>query len=85
MRKMTLNLDSLEVSSFLTDEADESRGTVNAHRQVTGGTFDTWCTYAGEYSCDYSCDYTCTVSCRDRCVSLATSDCGGCSPADSLG
>ena len=35
-----------------TDETAVSRGTVNALKLLPAATYDTWCTYAGEYSCD---------------------------------
>lgn len=82
MRKMKLDLDSLDVTSFPTDETAESRGTVNAHRlPAAEETYGSACTFAGQYSCDYSCDWTCAASCAGRCVTMATEDCAGCAPA----
>lgn len=36
MKKLTLNLDELEVRSFVTDDQRRARGTVNAHADDSG-------------------------------------------------
>ena len=74
MRKLTLDIDAIQVESFSTHSAAAARGTVNAQQGR-----ETWtCTAAGQDTCDYTCDdatcgcpapsnYVSCVSCVQTC------------------
>lgn len=74
MRKLSLNLDEIQVESFATQSANAARGTVNAQQGR-----ETWtCTAAGQFTCDHTCDdatcdcpaptnYVSCVSCVQTC------------------
>lgn len=67
MKKLRLDLDSLEVESFDTAEADEKRGTVQARATA----------YPGGPSCVNTCnvnDWTCWESCGYGTCAGATCD-----------
>ncbi len=63
MKKMTLNLDELQVDSFRTDdESAGPRGTVKAHSdETTTNVVGCW-SYHEDYSCagETMCDHTCS-------------------------
>lgn len=75
MRKLTLNLDMLEVQSFTTSSEGPGRGTVHGEQC----TCPTNCTCPGCPSCDETCPATCPYTCDDAscdtCFGQAT--CGG--------
>ncbi len=78
MKKLTLKLDDLQVSSFAADDKQEARGTVNGN-QVTGFTF-CYCTdypHAGCYPTD-----NCSLqpgqpnnTCYEGCMTNRNGDC----------
>ena len=67
MKKLTLNLDSLEVQSFVTDEKRSERGTVRGEQQPC--TCYTQCTCPGCPTCAGTCpaDPSCADTCGDTC------------------
>jgi hypothetical protein len=61
MKKLALNLDNLEVTSFETTRTPAGRGTVVGNGQTNGNTC------AG--TCAFSCGGTCDISCVPSCIS----------------
>ncbi|HET7229864.1 MAG TPA: pinensin family lanthipeptide [Longimicrobium sp.] len=79
MRKLKLQLDSLEVESFSTDEVKEEIGTVHAHVSLACTNAPNGTTCNGNATCDgaYTCDgeYTCNYkSCDGVCGTYYCSD-----------
>lgn len=78
MRKLKLELDSLQVETFLTDEAAEGAGTVHGHVSLActganGATCNDRATCNGAYTCDG--EYTCNFrSCDGVCGTYFCSD-----------
>jgi len=75
MKKMRLELERLEVSSFETQRTPEERGTVRGHNNVTKD---------GAYTCFYHCTWnhvtcngeaTCGQPQSDQCTLNATCPC----------
>jgi hypothetical protein len=75
MRKLTLDLDAIQVESFATSSPAPTRGTVDARqgRETFG------CTAAGQPTCDFTCDdntcgcpapsnYVTCISCAATCA-----------------
>lgn len=56
MKKLTLDLNALEVQSFATDPAEPNRGTVHGEQQCT---CPSACTCPGCPTCDETCPETC--------------------------
>lgn len=55
MKKIRLELDSVEVESFPVAEVPEETGTVEANMASRAG--DTWCVTCGEHTCwDFTCE-----------------------------
>jgi hypothetical protein len=86
MRKLKLNLDALNVTSFETGE-QQGQGTVMGH--VTLPPSEISCpgmntcdppTYDGAYTCAYTCN-NCTIA--RNCYSQHT-ECGGCLPPEEV-
>lgn len=75
MRKLTLNLDELQVESFETDAVRAARGTVEGNEEYTYycGSVEFGCRTPGYASCDAtrckacSSEPTCEVSCNATC------------------
>jgi hypothetical protein len=63
MKKLTLNVDALEVQSFATVEMEAERGTVQGQQQCTCYT----CTCPGCATCYGTCPNTCAVTCPNTC------------------
>lgn len=60
MRKLTLDLDAIQVESFSTNAAAAGRGTVDARQGR-----ETWtCTAAPQFTCDATCPDTCANTCN---------------------
>lgn len=76
MRKLKLELDDLEVTSFTSVQQKQERGTVNGHKPPAPTYFHCEDTYVGYWTCDY----TCGDSCYNNCGTMATYQCGGCQP-----
>ncbi len=76
MRKLKLELDDLEVTSFTSDAQKQERGTVNGHKTPVPSYHYCEVTYAG----DWTCEYTCADSCNYNCGTMPTNECGGCQP-----
>lgn len=66
MKKLTLELDALQVESFdVSPDQDQERGTVRAHDYTND--LDCWGDNDDKLAtCDYSCD-TCDYSCNGTC------------------
>ena len=73
MKKLTLSLDTLEVQSFTTSEAAETRGTVHGEQQCT---CQTVCTCPGCPSCAATCPNTCWNTCDDNTCATCAFSCG---------
>lgn len=77
MRKLKLDLEQLEVTSFDTAEESRSRGTVLGHKLPPPTEWHCEDTYVGYWTCDY----TCANSCQNGgCMTQPTWECGGCQP-----
>ena len=70
MKKLTLDLNALEVQSFATAPAAPNRGTVHGEQQCT---CPTACTCPG---CP-TCDETCADTCWETCAGWTCVTCGG--------
>jgi hypothetical protein len=85
MRKLKLNAEDLQVSSFETSEQVEGCGTVAGHRLPPPSELSC----EGVPTCEqqthdanyYTCGYTCPASCYQGCYTQMTA-CGGCLPVD---
>ncbi|HVH11786.1 MAG TPA: hypothetical protein VM759_01980 [Longimicrobium sp.] len=77
MRKLRLDLDAVQVESFVTDAAAGGRGTVDARQRITfgcpppsqntcAGTCSCGCG-TGALTCDWTCGSTCAASCNGTC------------------
>jgi hypothetical protein len=75
MRKLKLEIESLEVTSFETQEADHERGTVAGHGIIPPNT-DRTCGYLMD-TCDAN-QNTCWASCLEgQCGPTPNGVCGG--------
>lgn len=63
MRKLTLHLDDLAVTSFETNPAPKERGTVMANGPTNGNSCPQSCGFSCAGSCDISCDPSCISTC----------------------
>jgi hypothetical protein len=70
MKKLTLDLNALEVQSFATEPATPNRGTVRAEQC----TCPTACTCPGCPTCDETCPDTCYETCA---AGFTCATCGG--------
>lgn len=69
MRKLTLDLDAIQVESFATNPATAARGTVDGQQRQTYGC-ETWtCPAPTQDTCDQP---TCDASCNGGCGTGAT-------------
>jgi hypothetical protein len=77
MRKLTLELESLEVESFETADAAGGRGTVAGH-QLTTRTCFTWCPDFTCPECAYpdTDQWTCAGTCNNTCPDTCWETCG---------
>ena len=74
MRKLQLDLDTLDVQSFATDDAQEEPGTVQAYSgsatcadSCDGVCGSYFCASDEPYTCEFSCIWTCTCNPYDNC------------------
>ena len=63
MKKLALQLEDLEVTSFETTGAPAGRGTVVANGQTNGNTCPQTCGFSCQATCDISCDPSCISTC----------------------
>lgn len=75
MKKLKLEIDSLEIESFSTAAGQEPAGTVEAHATRNQNTCGATCDASCFGSCDHTCDYTCKCvfteprqTCLEPCV-----------------
>ncbi len=96
MKKIRLNVDELEVRSFVTDDAPERRGTVHGREYTEGhdqSCFGGCIQQTHEFETCYQTGFTCGATCDWGCGEYSNpcvSDTGHCgprirSPADSAG
>ncbi|HEU0299240.1 MAG TPA: hypothetical protein VFR37_07300 [Longimicrobium sp.] len=76
MKKLTLNLNALEVQSFATAPDAQGRGTVHAEECTCPTNICATCTCPGCQTCNETCPNTCWNTCDDpSCVTCGFS-CG---------
>ena len=71
MRKLTLDLDSLDVQSFATDEETPANGTVFGHTGYFCASTYYGCTYTDFETCESGCtcgQHTCEATCYWTCA-----------------
>jgi len=78
MRKLRLDLDSLDVQSFATDEETPAGGTVHGQSGLCQSTYY-GCTYTDWETCENTCQtcdqYTCWESCYGSCLTCYDETC----------
>ena len=68
MRKLTLDLDALQIDSFeITDDAKARRGTVHGHVDYTNPVVCNTAVDCSFNSCYSNCQSNCGVTCIDTC------------------
>ena len=78
MRKLTLDVEQLEVESFSTGGADAANGTVHAHNHTRGNHVSCWETCGA--SCGVTCPATCGYTCNAEYTCGADNTCAATCP-----
>lgn len=80
MRKLKLEIDDLEVTSFAAtpETISGERGTVEAHKTAEPITNNGALTCNGEVTCDATCANTCGATCGGVCGSWPLTYCAQC-------